>query len=150
MLKYSFFILFVPFFMAASLHAQTGEWLIGGGGFKSDKATTIVVVDAGNGYVTGYYNEKAFFGPFATGFSFQNSKEVFVAKIDPDGNWRRVRSGGSADFDRGADVDCDTACNVYVTGYFSQIFHFEDFYKVTITSRFGSIEEKSGFITVIR
>ena len=74
-------------------NAQNLEWLISGGGLKSDKATTIVVDDSGNTYVAGYYNEQAQFGSFDTGFSFASSKEAFVAKIDPMGNYLWVKMG---------------------------------------------------------
>lgn len=100
----------------AFLSAQTLDWLISGGGLKSDKATTIVVDDAGNTYVTGYYNEQAQFGPFDTGFSFSSSKEVFVAKIDPMGNYVWVKNGLNYYDDRGLGLCLDPAGNVYVTG----------------------------------
>ena len=97
-------------------HSQNLEWLVSGGGLKSDKATTIVVDDAGNSYVTGYYNEQAQFGSFDTGFSFSSSKEVFVAKIDPMGNYVWVKNGLNYYDDRGLGLCLDPAGNVYVTG----------------------------------
>ncbi|MFK7787638.1 MAG: gliding motility-associated C-terminal domain-containing protein [Crocinitomicaceae bacterium] len=96
--------------------SQNLEWLVPGGGLKSDKATHIVVDDAGNSYVTGYYNEQAQFGSFDTGFSFSSSKEVFVAKIDPSGNYLWVKNGLNYFDDRGLGLCLDPAGNVYVTG----------------------------------
>ena len=95
---------------------QTWDWLISAGGQKSDKATTIVVDENGNSYITGYYNEEANFGPFNTGFSFTQSKEVFVAKIDPQGNYLWVKNGLNYYDDRGLGLCLDPMGNVYVTG----------------------------------
>ena len=99
-----------------SIHAQNLDWLISGGGLKSDKATTIVVDENGFSYVTGYYNEQAQFGSFDTGFSFTSSKEVFVAKIDPTGNYVWVKNGLNYFDDRGLGLCLDPFGNVYVTG----------------------------------
>ncbi|MCH2223533.1 MAG: gliding motility-associated C-terminal domain-containing protein [Crocinitomicaceae bacterium] len=98
------------------LHAQDVDWLISAGGLKSDKGTTIVVDDDGNSYITGYYNEEADFGPYNTGFSFQQSKEVFVAKVDPQGNYLWVTNGINYFDDRGLGLCIDQAGNIYVTG----------------------------------
>ncbi|MFT5780350.1 MAG: gliding motility-associated-like protein [Crocinitomicaceae bacterium] len=103
-------------FASLSLHAQTTEWLITAGLGGSDKGTTIKADDAGNTYITGYYNSEANFGPFYTGYSFASSKEVYVAKIDPDGNYLWVKNGINYYDDRGLGLCLDPAGNVYVTG----------------------------------
>ncbi|MBL1280920.1 MAG: gliding motility-associated C-terminal domain-containing protein [Fluviicola sp.] len=118
-MKFTFFIsLFISsLFLSSNIaHSQSFEWLIKAGGVKSDKSSTIVVDDAGNSYVTGYYNEIADFGPFNTGFSYANSKEVFVAKVDPNGNYLWVRNGTNYYDDRGLGLCLDPQGNVYVTG----------------------------------
>lgn len=96
--------------------AQSWEWLSTAGGFKSDKATTIALDDAGNTYITGYYNEEADFGPINTGFSFQQSKEVFVAKLDPQGNFLWATNALNYYDDRGLGLCLDPQGNAYVTG----------------------------------
>ena len=63
-------------------YSQSFEWLRQVQGNKSDKASTVAVDSEGNIYFTGYYNEQAQFGPFDTGFSYDYSKETFVAKMD--------------------------------------------------------------------
>ena len=102
--------------VSAVVYSQNLDWLISGGGLKSDKGTTIVVDENGFSYITGYYNEQAQFGSFDTGFSFQSSKEVFVAKIDPQGNYVWVKNGINYFDDRGLGLCLDPAGNVYVTG----------------------------------
>lgn len=96
--------------------AQDLEWLVHGGGIKSDKGTTIVTDDQGNSYITGYYNEEANFGPLNTGFSFAQSKEVYVVKIDPQGNYVWQTHGLNYYDDRGLGLTIDAQGNVFVTG----------------------------------
>ena len=68
----SFFTFFLLFWVLQIniTYAQSIDWLTNSGGVKSDKASTIVIDDEGNSYITGYYNEQASFGPYDTGFSF--------------------------------------------------------------------------------
>ena len=102
--------------ISASLFAQNFEWISTAGGLKSDKGTTIAVDGDGNTFITGYYNEEADFGPLNTGYSFDSSKEVFVAKMDPNGNYLWVVNGLNYYDDRGLGLCLDPMGNVYVTG----------------------------------
>lgn len=103
-----------------SILAQSWDWAISGGGDLSDKATSIAMDDAGNTYITGYYNDSAYFGmellqvdPFLT---FGHNKEIFIAKIAPNGNYLWVKSGHNGADDRGLGICLDPSGNVYVTG----------------------------------
>jgi len=104
------------FLVALSGKSQSVEWLVSAGGDKSDKGSTIVVDQDGYIYETGYYNEEADFGPYNTAFSFPSSKEVYVAKMDPDGNYLWVRNGLNYFDDRGLGLCVDEDGFVYVTG----------------------------------
>ena len=96
--------------------SQTIDWLISGGGPKSDKATAIATDTSGNTYITGYFNEEATFGPFYIPLINPNSKEIFVAKIDPQGNYLWVKSGSNYYDDRGLGICLDSMNNVFITG----------------------------------
>jgi gliding motility-associated-like protein len=103
-------------FSSSFSKAQTFDWLITGGGPLSDKATDIAIDPDGNLFLTGYYNEEATFGPFAVPFQNPSSKEVFVAKMDPDGNYLWVKYGENFFDDRGLGLCTDNQGNVFVTG----------------------------------
>ena len=102
--------------LSTALFAQDFEWISTGGGAKSDKGTTVAVDGDGNTFITGYYNEQAQFGALNTGFSFDSSKEVFVAKMDPNGVCLWVVNGLNYFDDRGLGLCLDPMGNVYVTG----------------------------------
>ncbi len=114
MTKFAFFLclLFSSFFSKA----QTFDWLVTGGGPLSDKATDIAMDPDGNFFITGYYNEEATFGPHVIPFSNSGSKEAFVAKMDPAGNYLWVKYGENYFDDRGLGLCTDNQGNVFVTG----------------------------------
>ena len=90
--------------------------LIGGSAY--DNGYSIAVDAAGNAYVTGETLSDDF--PRTVGLAHAGSRDVFVAKVRPDGA-ALVYSGllgGSAN-DRGFGIAVDTAGNAYVTGYTS-------------------------------
>jgi gliding motility-associated-like protein len=115
MLK-SFFLAILFFLGGLSTSAQNWDWVVKGGGSLSDKATDVVMDGFGNTYVTGYYNEQAFFGGILTPFSFAHSKEVFIAKIDPNGTYLWVKNGINYYDDRGLGMCLDENDNIYITG----------------------------------
>lgn len=98
------------------LFAQNWDWAIHGGGTTSDKGNAIVTDANGFSYVTGYFNEAADFGPFNMPLIDEHSKEVFIAKIDPLGNYVWVQRGSNHYDDRGLGICLDPMGNVYVTG----------------------------------
>ena len=109
--------------LSISLFAQIPEWewAISAGGGSSDKGTAIATDVDGNSYVTGHFSGSATFGSITITSSTDTSREIFVAKIDVNGNWLWVAQAGnvgnySYDFALGIAVDNDG--NSYVTGFF--------------------------------
>lgn len=84
----------------------------------------------GNVYVTGPFIGTVTFGTFVL-TSPTNLSEIFVAKMDTDGNWLWAVSAGGTGNDQanGLVIDCEQ--NVYVTGFFSVSATFGAF---TVTS----------------
>jgi gliding motility-associated-like protein len=99
-----------------SSSAQEWEWLRPAGGLGSDKGTTVRTDTSGNVIFTGFYNEEGNFGPFNTGFSNPHSKETFVCKMDPDGNFLWVTYATNYYDDRGLGLTTDESGNSFVTG----------------------------------
>lgn len=109
----------VPLFIAISFSicfAQAPDWstVSSAGGTGSDRGTCVAMDAAGNSYVAGYFYEEATFGSITLSSSLY--KELFVAKMAPNGVWLwAVKAGGSNHSEITA-IAVDAAGNAYVTG----------------------------------
>gem|GEM_PF-559541 len=93
------------------------QWATKAGGSSGDDPHSISTDDAGNSYVTGGFVGTAYFGSFyLTG---SGNFDVFVAKMDVDGNWLWATKASGTDDDRGYGITRDTAGNIYVSGIFN-------------------------------
>jgi hypothetical protein len=131
-------LLFVAMFSAfAGLSAQTEpEWQ------WASKATSTYRVsssdsdidDAGNSYVTGIFQDTASFGATTLTTSFIHT-DIFVCKLDTDGNFLWAKQAGGADDDYSYDITVDSAGNCYVTGCFEGIATFGTTTLISIGNR---------------
>ncbi len=97
-----------------------GNWLWAkqAGGTSDDYCSSITVDDNGNSYVTGYFWGSATFG--TTTMTSSGNSDIFVAKLDSNGNWLWVKQAGGTSFDCGNSIAVDANGNSYVTGYFTE------------------------------
>ena len=88
-----------------------------------------LAVDAqGNIYTTGYFNGTADFNPGSDVYylkstitaGFENN-DVFISKLDPNGNFQWAKQIGGNNVDIGNSVNVDVLGNVYTTGYFTGV-----------------------------
>lgn len=91
-------------------------WVKSYGGYSNDKARAIAVDPAGNIYITGEISTTATFGSITV--TSAGGEDIFIAKLDGNGNALWAMSAGSAN-DEGGKGICADATGVYVTGYFS-------------------------------
>jgi hypothetical protein len=91
-------------------------WAVSAGGPVNDYCSSIAIDSQGNQYVTGLFRYTVSFGTHS--LTANGSYDVFVAKLDPNGNWLwAVRAGGS-DADYGISIALDPAGNACLIGYF--------------------------------
>ena len=109
-------------FVAKMDESGNWQWAIQAGGTQHDYGTAIVIDDAGNSYVTGYFVDTATFGPYS--LTSSGWDDIFVAKINEDGNWLWVNQAGGDGWDGGSGIIMDDSCNSYVTGYFGDTATF--------------------------
>jgi hypothetical protein len=96
-----------------------GNWLWAQRSGGTD-LTGLAVDGAGNAYITGYFWNSADFGPhtlIAAGYGSYD--DIFVAKLDPDGNWLWATRAGGVNTDRGMGIALDSSGMVYLTGFYS-------------------------------
>ncbi len=98
---------------------SNGNWLWAkqAGGTSEEWGIGVAVDSNGNSYVTGFYQESATFGTITLTSSGGN--DIFVAKLDSNGNWLWAKQAGGTSYDEGVSIAVDTNGNSYVTGDFS-------------------------------
>jgi len=72
--------------------------------------------------VTGQFYDTAIFGSHT--LTSSGDSDIFVAKIDPNGNWLWAVKAGGTDIDTGYGIAVDEAGNAWVTGSFQGIASF--------------------------
>ncbi len=92
-------------------------WAVKAGGTNSDYGTGIETDSNGNSYVTGYFQGTATFG--STSLISSGGYEIFIAKLDGNGNWLWAQKAGGNQYDAGNGISFDAAGNCYATGYFA-------------------------------
>jgi hypothetical protein len=86
---------------------------------SGDLSQSIAIDSSGNSYVTGYFAGTASFGNITlTSNTYPYKYDIFVAKLDSNGNWLWARQAGGADYDKSRSIAIDSSGNSYVTGCF--------------------------------
>ena len=98
--------------------AQNFEWAKKMGGTWIDQGESIVVDDQCNVYSTGGFNGTANFNGVTINAPNSQNSEVYVQKMDPNGNLIWVVSVGGTYQDLGQSITLDNAGNIYIIGRF--------------------------------
>jgi len=100
--------------------AQNFEWAVSIGGSEADLGTAVTYDNEGNVYATGSFVGTVDFdpGPGTFNLTSAGADDIFVTKLDANGNfiWAKQMGGGS--FDYGTSICVDDLGNVYTIGYF--------------------------------
>jgi len=112
------FLLFILAICSVALFAQNEDWIWANqaGGTNDDTGYSIAVDANGNSYVTGSFFGSATFG--TTTLTSSGYEDIFVAKMDNNGNWLWANKAGGTNWDYGYGIAVDANGNSYVTGYF--------------------------------
>ena len=104
------------------------QWAKSFGGTSYDRGFDMALDNAGNIYSTGYFKNDVDFDPDTTSdfiLLSEGDYDIFVQKLDTNGNFVWAKSFGSTDYDKGYSIDTDILGNVYTTGYFKNTVEFE-------------------------
>lgn len=95
--------------------------------------------------LSGYFNGEANFGDFVM-ISLGGS-DIYLARMDPNGNWLHTMQAGGLEADKGADLCVDTNA-IYLTGSYSDTAMFGDYSLVSAGSEDVFVVKISPFTPV--
>lgn len=92
-------------------------------------ANGITTDNSDNIYITGYFNDMVDFDPGPATYNIPinlgSGGDVFVLKLDPDGNFMWAKSIGGSNPDDAKSIACDSQNNIVLTGVFTGICDFD-------------------------
>jgi hypothetical protein len=91
-------------------------WARSAGSSLNDHARSICTDDNGNCYIIGNFASTCDFGN--TTLTAGDSLDIFVAKMDTNGNWLWAQRAGGIWGDNGNKISLDGEGNIFITGYF--------------------------------
>ncbi len=100
------------------------EWAKRMGGASNDEGYGIAVDASGNVYTTGRFAETANFNEGETNLTSVGGGDIFVQKLDSNGDLLWVRQMGGNDDDVGVSIAVDVNGNVYTAGAFNGTVDF--------------------------
>jgi len=103
-------------------------WAKGMGGPNDEQGLSIAVDAIGNVYTMGYFEGVADFDPGAGTYTLSSvagSRDIYVSKLDPNGNFIWAKGFGSDQNEQGEEIAVDATGNVFVAGYFLDTVDFD-------------------------
>jgi hypothetical protein len=119
-------VLFFLVFAAALLNGQANEWQWGNTTYGIDEewGYSIARDNLGNTYVTGIFMETAWFGThYVTSLTSWPNYNIFVAKLNPAGEWEWAVSAGGPSHSNCYSIAVDEYGAAYITGFFYDVFY---------------------------
>lgn len=112
-------------------------------GGKSDELGQSITTDLyGNIYTTGFFQRTVDFDPGVgiTNLTAVDQFDIFIQKLDTDGNFLWAKQTGGNFADRGNSITTDVNGNVYITGYFQDVVDFDPGDGTTNLTSFGTYD----------
>jgi hypothetical protein len=97
-------------------------WARKAGGDEGDGFQALAVDASGNLYLAGVFSGTGTFGD--TSLTSVGGMDIFVAKLDSNGNFLWTKQAGGPDYDFASGVAVDASGNVYVTGCYARTATF--------------------------
>lgn len=139
--KKTILIVFLAICGISVINAQTiFQWAKNMGSNSTDFGYAIAVDASGNVYTTGYFTGIADFDPSAGTFTLSSngSNDIFVSKLDVNGNFLWAKKIGGASSDMGKAITIDGTGNINITGSFFGTVDFDPNSGVTNLTSAGS------------
>jgi hypothetical protein len=121
--------LFASFLLVTNLSAQQPklEWAKQMGGTDSETGLSITTDASSNIYITGYFGGTVDFDPGSGTMNLisNGGRDIFIQKLDANGNLLWVKQMGGSGTDEGRSVAADASGNVFTTGGFAGTVDFD-------------------------
>ena len=113
-------------FVATAQETELG-WAKGMGSTSNDVGVSSAVDTLGNVYTTGFFVGTVDFDPGVGVYNLTSigESDIFIQKLDADGNFVWAKSMGSASSEGGRSIAIDASGNVYTTGVFRETVDFD-------------------------
>ncbi len=123
----NFLMICCAFALSNSLNGQVLAWANQLGGTLADKPNAMATDASGNVYVTGSFEGTADFDPGSGIYNLTSngSHDIFVAKLDANGNLLWAHQFGSANWDEGKAIGISPLGYVFVAGRFADTTDFD-------------------------
>ena len=118
------------------------DWAKSMGGGNNDYSFAIITDDSGNVYTNGYFFGTSDFDPGAgtQNLSSAGSTDIYVSKLNSDGEFVWAKSVGSTAGDVTTGIAMDSAGNIYTTGRFENTVDFDPGVGTSNLTSVGSFE----------
>ena len=102
-------------------------WSKSFGGYYDDDVKSVITDDYGNLHLTGFFQQNVDFdpGPSTHNLSSNGQKDIFIQKLDSNGNLSWAQAFGSTYKDIGRGIHVTPDHNVLTTGYFHNTVDFD-------------------------
>ena len=102
-------------------------WVKQMGGIGFDEGLSITVDPSGNVYTTGSFEGMVDFDPGVgtANLTSAGSYDIYIQKLDTDGNFLWAKQMGGTNFDQGLSRAIDVSNNIYTTGCFQRTADFD-------------------------
>lgn len=114
-------------FISISINAQHLTWVRSEGGIDNDFASSVKVDTAGFVYVCGTFSDTVDFDPGNPSATLVSSgyTDIFIQKLDSNGNLIWVKSIGGPDHETTTDLVLGPEGHIYITGFFENTIDFD-------------------------
>ncbi len=124
------FLFVIAFFLIQELaHAQSlaFQWATSFGGSGGDLAASVATDSSGNVFTIGNFSNSADFDPGPAVFILVSNgwSDIFISKLDSNGNFIWAKSIGGWFYDFGYHISVDGDGNIYASGNFSAATDFD-------------------------
>lgn len=92
-------------------------WMNRAGGTSHDEGSGVVVDSQDNVLITGTFSGVGDFG--STTLAFNGNRDVFLAKLDSNGNWQWVKQAGDLGENGKGGIAIDSKDNIYLSGTYT-------------------------------